>query len=145
MFIVFIICIIVLNFYGCNKAFVDLPATTAMPANVEIDPRNDVVVIPNTSASTGRPKGVCHSHFSMMVSNYDAKALDVFRYTFMTPMSNYAIGSYMIAASSITNGATIVHLGKFVKEEYLQQLIKYKVISERTNFNIALYISHKSQ
>jgi 4-coumarate--CoA ligase len=123
----------VLNFYGCNKGFVLLPATTAMPAHVEIDPRNDVAVIPNTSASTGRPKGVCHSHFSMMVLNYDAKSLDILRYTFMTPMSNYAIGSYMASASSITNGSTIVHLGKFIKEQYLQQLTKYKVRVRDTN------------
>lgn len=98
-----------------------------MPANVEIDPRNDVAVIPNTSASTGRPKGVCHSHFSMMMCNYDAKSLDILQWTFMTPMSNFAIGSYMLTGSSITNGATIVHLAKFVEEQYFKQLIKHKV------------------
>jgi 4-coumarate--CoA ligase len=118
----------VINQYVIKLLFLLLfPVIVAMPSNVEIDPRNDVAVIPNTSASTGRPKGVCHSHFSMMVLNYDAKSLDILRYTFMTPMSNYAIGSYMASASSITNGSTIVHLGKFIKEQYLQQLTKYKV------------------
>jgi acyl-CoA synthetase (AMP-forming)/AMP-acid ligase II len=104
-----------------------------MPDHVEINPRMDVAAIPNTSASTGLPKGACISHFALMVGNYDAKSLDVLRWTFMSPMSNFAIGSYVASASSITNGATIVHLGKFVKDEYLQQLLKYKV-RECTHF-----------
>jgi len=99
-----------------------------MPEKVDIDPHEDTMAIPNTSASTGLPKGVCHTHFSMMVLNFDPKSIDIFKWTFMTPMSNYAVGNFMASTSSITNGATVIHLGKFVKEQYFDQLIKYKVI-----------------
>lgn len=49
-------------------------------------------------------------------------------FTFMTPMSNYAVGSYMLTMNTIVHGATIIHLGKFAREEYISNMIKYKVI-----------------
>jgi hypothetical protein len=50
-----------------------------------------------------------------------------FENTFMTPMSNYAVGSYMLTMNTIVHGATLIHLGKFVREEYISNMIKYKV------------------
>jgi hypothetical protein len=45
----------------------------------------------------------------------------------MTPMSNYAVGSYMLTVNTIVHGATLIHLGKFSREEYISNMIKYKV------------------
>jgi hypothetical protein len=36
------------------------------PEHVEINAREDVVLIVNTSGSTGTPKGVLHSHYSVI-------------------------------------------------------------------------------
>ncbi|XP_059485961.1 luciferin 4-monooxygenase-like isoform X1 [Neocloeon triangulifer] len=99
---------------------------SAMPEHVEINPKEDIVCIPNTSASTGLPKGVCHTHFTLMMQSYDPKSVDIFMWPFMTPMSNYAAGSFMASCSSITNGSSVYHLGKFEKETYFEQLAKYK-------------------
>ncbi|CAB3369218.1 Hypothetical predicted protein [Cloeon dipterum] len=68
---------------------------TALPEKVDIKPKENIICIPNTSGSTGLPKGVCHTHFSFTTLNFDPKAVDVFSGPFMTPMSNYANGSYM--------------------------------------------------
>ncbi|XP_059485964.1 uncharacterized protein LOC132202793 [Neocloeon triangulifer] len=99
---------------------------SAMPEHVEINPKEDIVCIPNTSASTGLAKGVCHTHFNLMAQGYDPKSVDVFKCPLMTPMSNYAVGSYMVTCNSLTNGSTVYHLGKFEKEKYFEQLAKFK-------------------
>jgi hypothetical protein len=44
----------------------------------------------------------------------------------MTPMSNFAMGSYVVALASVLRGSTIIHLGKFQKEEYLSNILKHK-------------------
>ncbi|XP_059485965.1 uncharacterized protein LOC132202794 [Neocloeon triangulifer] len=98
----------------------------AMPERVEINPKEDIVCIPNTSASTGLPKGVCHTHFTLMVQGYDPKSVDIFKFPLMTPMSNYAVGSFMATCNSLANGMTVYHLGKFEKEKYFEQLVKFK-------------------
>lgn len=45
----------------------------------------------------------------------------------MTPMSNFMVGCYMLTINSIVHGATLIHLGKFVREEYISNMLKYKV------------------
>jgi len=47
----------------------------------------------------------------------------------MTPMSNFAMGSYMVNIGAIAHGIKVIHLGKFVREEYFDYMLKYKVIS----------------
>jgi len=44
----------------------------------------------------------------------------------MTPMSNFAMGSYVVALASVLRGSTIIHLGKFQREEYLSNMLKHK-------------------
>jgi hypothetical protein len=55
--------------------------------------------------------------------------MDMFQQSVMTPMSNFAIGSYMATTGSIAHGTKIIHLGKFVREEYFDNILKYKVFS----------------
>lgn len=53
--------------------------------------------------------------------------MDMFQYSIMTPMSNFAMGSYMATTGTIAHGTKIVHLGKFVREDYFDHILKYKV------------------
>jgi hypothetical protein len=55
--------------------------------------------------------------------------MDMFQHSVMTPMSNFAMGSYMATTGTIAHGTKIIHLGKFVREEYFDHILKYKVIS----------------
>ncbi|XP_059483505.1 uncharacterized protein LOC132201383 [Neocloeon triangulifer] len=99
---------------------------TAFPDKVEFD-SDDVIIIPNTSGSTGLPKGVLHTHATYIALSHNRKTLSrVLDFNFMTPMSNFAVGSFMLTANTIVHGVTIIHLGKFVREEYIGNLIKYK-------------------
>jgi len=45
----------------------------------------------------------------------------------MTPMTNYGVGSFSLTMNTIVHGTTLIHLGKFVREEYIGNMIKYKV------------------
>ncbi|XP_065331960.1 uncharacterized protein LOC135934273 [Cloeon dipterum] len=99
---------------------------TALPEKVNIKPKEDVICIPNTSGSTGLPKGVCHTHFGFTTLNFDPRAIDVFKLPFMTPMSNYAVGSFMVTTSSLYYGSTVFHLGRFQKENYFELMVKNK-------------------
>jgi hypothetical protein len=55
-------------------------------------------------------------------------------WTFMTPMSNYAIGCLMFSIHSIVHCTTIVHLGKFEKEKYFDYILKFKVYSKTLHY-----------
>ena len=54
---------------GC-KSFSDILKDdgTAFPANVKLNPKEDVVVMPYSSGTTGLPKGVMLTHYNV-VSN----------------------------------------------------------------------------
>lgn len=47
----------------------------------------------------------------------------------MTPMSNFAMGSYVVALASVLRGSTIIHLGKFQREQYLSNMLKHKALN----------------
>jgi long-subunit acyl-CoA synthetase (AMP-forming) len=38
----------------------------AFPKCINIDPKEDTLIVCNTSGSTGQPKGVIHTHFSVV-------------------------------------------------------------------------------
>jgi hypothetical protein len=57
---------------------------------------------------------------------YFFRSIEHLDYDFMTPMSNFAMGSYVVALASVIRGSTIIHLGKFQREEYLSNMLKHK-------------------
>ncbi|XP_059484665.1 uncharacterized protein LOC132202040 [Neocloeon triangulifer] len=99
---------------------------TACPENLKINCKEDVIFIPNTSGSTGVPKGVLHTHYSTIAFNHHPNSLEHLNYDFMTPMSNFAMGSYVVSIASLLRGSTIIHLGKFQRENYIANMLKFK-------------------
>ncbi|CAB3360092.1 Hypothetical predicted protein [Cloeon dipterum] len=129
---------------------------SAFPSYVDIDCRNDTILIPNTSGSTGVPKGVLHTHYSMIAFNHHPKALEHLNFDFMTPMSNYAMGSYVVSIASLLRGSTIIHLGKFHRDNYVSNMLKYKVYASTETLDISntllddspeklVYVQHNGQ
>ncbi|XP_059469212.1 luciferin 4-monooxygenase-like [Neocloeon triangulifer] len=101
---------------------------SAFPENVNLDP-DDSILIVNTSGSTGLPKGVVHTHKSVIACLFIKKTVNFFENAVMTPMSNYAHAVYIATLGSIANASQVIHLGKFERENYFDNLMKYKPAS----------------
>jgi len=67
--------------------------------------------------------------------------LEEMTWTFMTPMSNYAIGCLMFSVHTIVHSTTMVHLGKFEKEKYFDYILKFKVQKKTTPANRGLMMN----
>ncbi|XP_046395103.1 4-coumarate--CoA ligase-like 1 [Ischnura elegans] len=105
---------------------------SAFPHNVKINPKEDVVAIPNTSGSTGLPKGVMHTHYNFigMLKSWGRpekieESQRIIR-NVVGLMLNYAVGSVMNIVNSIYMGFTFHSISKFDKSTFLDQLIKIK-------------------
>ncbi|XP_059485149.1 uncharacterized protein LOC132202323 [Neocloeon triangulifer] len=98
---------------------------SAFHENVKID-ANDITFAANTSGSTGVLKGAAHTHRSMIALIFHKEIINYFQDTFMTPMSNFAIGAFVVTLGSIANGSLVFHLGKFEREDFFNNLVKYK-------------------
>ncbi|XP_071453176.1 uncharacterized protein [Hetaerina americana] len=105
---------------------------SAFPHNVTINPKEDVLSIPNTSGSTGLPKGVMHTHFNLiaMVKGFGMPVkIDPKNRWMMNCvglMANYAIGSVINIVFSLYMGFTFHSISKFDKSTFLNQLMKCK-------------------
>ncbi|XP_059477781.1 uncharacterized protein LOC132198053 [Neocloeon triangulifer] len=99
---------------------------SAYPAKVEFDWKEDVACIPNSSGSTGLPKGALHTHFNLILTTSLFPGIKEFSLTFMTPMSNHAVGCHIFAVHSVVHGCTLIHLGTFEKEKYFDYIEKFK-------------------
>lgn len=47
----------------------------------------------------------------------------------MTSMVNYGVGSFLFTLQAVVYGLTLIHLGKFLREDYLDYMLQYKVQS----------------
>jgi hypothetical protein len=61
----------------------------------------------------------------------------------MTPMSNYGVGTFTLTINTIVHGTTLIHLGKFVREEYISNMIKYKVNIIENTLTLQHYLVEK--
>ncbi|XP_065332294.1 luciferin 4-monooxygenase-like isoform X2 [Cloeon dipterum] len=92
---------------------------------VNVDVRNDTLVICNTSGSTGMPKGVVHTHYSFTANLIMMEALKM-RHSIMEFVINYGVVNVCLAMYSLKYGLTVYHLNKFDKNTYLSALLSFK-------------------
>ncbi|KPL86356.1 hypothetical protein SE16_13620 [Ardenticatena maritima] len=98
--------------------------------NVEIDPREDVAVLPYSSGTTGLPKGVMLTHYNLVSNLCQIAALEP-----LTPDDVligilpffHIYGMIVILNSALNNGATVVSMPRFDLVQFLELMQKHRV------------------
>ncbi|XP_065341379.1 luciferin 4-monooxygenase-like [Cloeon dipterum] len=101
---------------------------TAFPENVEIDPKNDVLLICNTSGSTGTPKGVMHTHETVVsiMACFEGMLAESYDESILITASNFAISNAWTSSVYLATGNTMYCIGRYKKEEFLDHVLKFK-------------------
>jgi len=113
--------------------FASLLAHGDQPPAVAIDPKKDLVALPYSSGTTGLPKGVMLSHYNLVAELTCASARPdvVFpneRDTLLAFLPYFHIyGIVMFLSYGLAHGATIVNMGRFDLEQYLELVQRYGV------------------
>ncbi|CAB3362652.1 Hypothetical predicted protein [Cloeon dipterum] len=128
----------ILKYDGCIISLDDepIPGTThisklladdgsALKLPTKTNPKEDPLVILNTSGSTGNPKGVVHTHYSI-VENMKSLRNIPNEDTVLEFMINYGVGFFTIALHYLNTGRTIYHINKFERGTYFDYLTTYK-------------------
>jgi len=110
--------------------FGSLLATEYAPPAVQIDPREDLVVIPYSSGTTGLPKGVMLTHYNLVANILQtAGAIGLREDDIMLGVLPFfhIYGMTVIMNLALHVGATVVTMPRFDLEQCLQLLERYHV------------------
>lgn len=97
---------------------------------VDLDPREDLVVLPYSSGTTGLPKGVMLTHRNLVANVLQAAcALGVAPHDTMLAVLPFfhIYGMVVIMNMGLHVGATLVTMPRFDLEQFLETLQRYKV------------------
>jgi acyl-CoA synthetase (AMP-forming)/AMP-acid ligase II len=99
-------------------------------AEIEIDPREDIVALPYSSGTTGWPKGVMLTHFNLVAMLRQMETAAVLksgdRVLCVVPCY-HVYGFHVVVNLGLRTGATVVTLPRFDLEEFLGVLQKHKI------------------
>jgi acyl-CoA synthetase (AMP-forming)/AMP-acid ligase II len=102
----------------------------AIAPDVEINPREDLVVLPYSSGTTGLPKGVMLTHYNLVANLRQIEGLCYFfeQDTLICILPLFHIyGLVVVLNMGLYEGATIVMLPRFELEGFLQTIQRYEV------------------
>eukprot|EP00058_Branchiostoma_floridae_P024675 XP_002610165.1 hypothetical protein BRAFLDRAFT_279625 [Branchiostoma floridae] len=119
---------------------------SAFPADVQINPREDVAVLPYSSGTTGLPKGVMLTHYNFIANleqmRQDGSIAAVANPSLLGLLPFFHIyGMSVILAGSLLVGANVVVLPKFDQELFLKCIQDYKVTHVHLVPPIALFLA----
>src|ERR671919_1284099 len=110
--------------------FTDLMGDPALAPSVDIDPMEDVVVLPYSSGTTGFPKGVMLTHHNLVSNIVQGEACirikEDERLIAVLPFF-HIYGMVVIMQSGLYHGATIVTMPRFDLEEFLGIIQEHQV------------------
>ncbi|HXV42122.1 MAG TPA: 4-coumarate--CoA ligase family protein [Anaerolineae bacterium] len=110
--------------------FAALLQSDGQPPQVEINPRQDLVVLPYSSGTTGLPKGVMLTHYNLVANMCQFK--DIESYTEADTLIGvlpffHIYGMTVIMGTALHKGATVVTMPRFDLEQFLQIMQNYGV------------------
>ena len=110
--------------------FASLLAGEVEVPRVEIDPRNDLVVLPYSSGTTGLPKGVMLTHRNLVANMCQMDGLDYFhsedRLLCVLPLF-HIYGLVVVLNMGLHLGSTTIIMPRFDLEQFLEAIQKYRV------------------
>jgi acyl-CoA synthetase (AMP-forming)/AMP-acid ligase II len=110
--------------------FASLLESDGEPPKVDINPREDLVVLPYSSGTTGLPKGVMLTHHNLVSNLRQMDGLDYFCEddTLICVLPLFHIyGLVVILNMGLRSGATIVMMSRFDLEDFLRAVQDYEV------------------
>src|SRR6266550_1761472 len=111
-------------------SFASLLQGNGIVPTVEINAREDLVVLPYSSGTTGLPKGVMLTHYNLVANLCQMDGLDYFHSddTLLCVLPLFHIyGLVVVLNMGLHLGATIVMMPRFDLEQFLELIQKYRV------------------
>ena len=121
--------IVVLDGAERHESLKDLLATTAPPPRVDIDPANDLAVLPYSSGTTGLAKGVMLTHRNLVANIQQAQVLlpisSQTRILAVLPFF-HIYGMTIMMNWGLAFGATVVTMPKFDLADFLKVIAEHR-------------------
>jgi acyl-CoA synthetase (AMP-forming)/AMP-acid ligase II len=115
---------------GQATPFASLLESDGVVPEVQINAREDLVVLPYSSGTTGLPKGVMLTHYNLVSNLRQMEAIKYIdpddRLVCVLPLF-HIYGMVVILNMGLYTGATIVTLPRFELDDFLRVLQEYKV------------------
>eukprot|EP00058_Branchiostoma_floridae_P018912 XP_002604401.1 hypothetical protein BRAFLDRAFT_280542 [Branchiostoma floridae] len=122
-----------------------------MPADVKIDPSEDIAILPYSSGTTGLPKGVMLTHYNIIANLCQNRcAMAVPRILLLEPREECLIGQLpffhiyglvVILFNCLMQGVRLVTVPRFEPEAFLECVQNYKVTRILTVPPVAVFLA----